>query len=353
MTSPTPNPSAATDRDGSLPFGTAVLLVLAALLYCTMLGSLIGFPEAGVAGGGAALAFAAISGVALWLVLALLMTIAAIVGRMTPILRAAAAGLLPLSAIAASVAIDLYGGRGNAWALAVPVLLPPMIAAYAMWVVLPGQRGMLTERWTTSVLGGGIVLFTLAPLVVALFNALPNSARAARQAAVERLHEDRLRQEERQALAQEAEQFSKLGPDSSLADYLPYFPGGDSRSREALAQARKVKSRQTDAVSLLKAGRINGLSDLFRLDIEVAREICTAYGQALGAEAAKITRERPDYLAIAIQLEQQLPNIDWLAKGGCDLDESLGLLAGNLRATSDTQRMRKFADTLSGYRRVR
>jgi len=346
MTTPAPS-----ERNASLPFGTVVLLVLAALFYCGMLGSLAGYRETDASGRGAALAFAAIFGVALWLVLALLMTIAAVSSRMSPLAWISTAALLPLSAIAASVAIDLYGSGGNDWALAVPVMLPLLIAASAVGVRLPGLHGRPVERWAIAGLGGAMVVLTMAPLVVSLVNALPNSARAARQAAAQHAQEERLKQEEQLALKQEAERFAGLGPDSSLGDFLPYFPGGDSRSREALEAARLVKSRQADAVALLKQGRINGLTDLFRLDLQVTPEICQAYGEALAAEAAKITRDRPDHLSVAIQLEQQLPNIQWLVDGGCNLNDALGILSDHLRAVSDSARLENFATTLAGLRR--
>jgi len=132
-----------------------------------------------------------------------------------------------------------------------------------------------------------------------------------------------------------------------LRDYLLYLPGGDSRSRDALAGARLVKSRQADAVALLNAGRLEALTDLFRLDLQATAELCQAYDNALANAASQVTKARSDYLTIAIDLEQQLPNIEWLVRDGCNLDHSLGLLAERVRAVSDSQRMETFARTLS------
>lgn len=351
MTSPTSSSSPAGERDGAMTLGTVVLLVLSVLLYCGMLASLSGLRETDAAGRGVALAFSAMFGVALWLVLALLTTMAAVAGRMSGMARIGAAAFLPLSAIAASVAIDLFGGRGNDWVVAVPVLLPPVIAAYAIRVRPLRVGRPPTESRIMIALGAGVVLLTLAPLLVGVLDALPNSARAAREAQAESVREHQLKLEEDVALRQEAIQFARLGPNSPLAEYLPYFPGGDSRSRQALADARKVKSRQSDAVSLLEEGRINGLSDLFRLDIAVTPEICAAYGKALESETAKITAARPDYLSVAIELEQQLPNLRWLVEGGCNLNDALGVLADRMRAVPSSQRLESFATAVSDLRR--
>jgi hypothetical protein len=288
--------------------------------------------------------------VALWLVLAVLLLIAALGGRMPDIGKVGAALLLPLSAIAASVAIDLYGTDAS-WAFAVPLLLPPLIMAYALWARVPSLQAKLPPLPTTASVGAVVTILTMIPLLVSFAALLPDPARDARQAAVEKTREEKLRQEENIALAREAEVFARLGPDSPLSDYLQYLPGGDSRSHEALDGARRVKSRQTDAVELLKAGRLAALTDLFRLDLRVAPDLCKAYDDALSSAASQITKARSDYLSVAINLEQQLPNINWLVDGGCNLNASLGVLADHVRAVSDSQRMDKFAATLEGYRR--
>lgn len=332
------------------PIGTFVLLAVAGVLYFGMMGSLSGLNDTDAMGRGLALGFGAIFGVALWLVLAVLLLVAAINGRMPSAGKIGAALLLPLSAIAASVAIDLYGNRAD-WAFAVPLLLPPLIMAYALWARMPSLQAKLQPPPTTVIVGGLVTMLTLTPLFVSLVALVPNPARDARQAALERAREEKLRQEEQIALQREAEVFARLGPDSQLRDYLQYMPGGDSRSHEALDGARLVKSRQNDAVELLKAGRLAALTDLFRFDLKVTPDLCKAYDDALASASSQVTKVRSDYLSVAINLEQQMPNIDWLVEGGCNLNASLGLLADHVHAVSDSPRMDKFAARLEGYRR--
>ncbi len=332
------------------PFGVIALLLAAAVLYVGMLGSLTDPSGTDAMGRGMALGFGAIFGVALWLVLALALLIAAINGEMPAAGKIGAAILLPLSAIAGSVAIDLYGNRVD-WAFAVPLVLPPAIAAYALWARVPALQTRLPPLPMTAVVGAIVVVLTVTPLLVALLDVLPNSERDARQAIVEKAREEAFLKEEREAVKREAAAFARLGPDSSLRDYLEYLPGGDSRSRDALAGARLVKSRQTDAVDLLKAGRLDALTDLFRLDLQPAPELCRAYDDALGTAASQVTKARSDYLSIAIDLEQQLPNIKWLVDGGCNINRALGILASHVRMVSDSQRMATFAKTLDSERR--
>ena len=331
-------------RSYNPPIGTFVLLAVACVLYLGMLGSLSGLNETDAMGRGMALGFGAIFGVALWLVLAVLLLVAALNGAMPAIGKIGAALLLPFSAIAASVATDLYGG-GAAWAFAVPLLAPPLIMIYALWARIPTLQTSLLPLPTTAIVGSLVVILALAPFVASLASFAPDP----QQKAAQKAREEKLLQEEQIALRREAEVFVRLGPDSSLRDYLQYLPGGDSRSHEALAGARLVKSRQEDAVELLKAGRLAALTDLFRLDLEAAPTLCKAYDDALASAASQVTKVRSDYLSVAIDLEQQLPNINWLTDGGCNLDVSLGLLADNVRSVADSQRMEKFAAALEGY----
>jgi hypothetical protein len=65
--------------------------------------------------------------------------------------------------------------------------------------------------------------------------------------------------------------------DSSLRDYLEYISESDPRASQAIAGARRVKSRQTDAIALLNEGKIGALAELWRLDISATPELCVAF----------------------------------------------------------------------------
>lgn len=341
------NDRPAKELPGRAPVGSIVLLIVAGFLYLAMAGSLVGLDATDAAGRGMAMGFGTIFGAALWLVLALLLLIAAINGAMPTMGKIGAAVLLPLSAVAASVAVDLYSQRAD-WAFVVVLVLPLLIAGYALWARIPALHATLPPLQITVLLGGALVLLCLAPLAGMKLAAAAAAPSSEAQAAAEKASEKALRQQEEAGIKREAEAFAKLGPDSSLRDYLLYLPGGNSRSRDALAGARKVKSRQADAVELLNAGRLEALTDLFRLDLQPTPELCQAYDNALANAASQVTKARSDYLSIAIDLEQQLPNIKWLVEGGCNLDGSLGLLVDHLHAVSDSERMETFAKTLKG-----
>ena len=333
------------------PYGAVILLVIALLLYAGFLANILGSRGSDAAGRGMAMGFAAIIGVVLWIVLAGLYALAYVNGRLPGWAVAVAVVVLPLSAIAAAAAAGLAEERGG-WLLAAPILLPLLLMLYGLWGRLAGWHETFPVALTSIVLGGAIVLLTAVPLAVAAIEIMPDPARDAARAEQERLRGEEMRRQEQQARETEAAKFARLGPDSSLRDYLEYLAPGDPRSAAALAGARLVKSRAADAAVLLKEGKIDDLPDLWRLDIDPAA-VCQAYGIALQAAAAKIDRTRSNYIGIAIDLERQLPNVKWLVAARCDIAEAVAFLETRVRVVSDSPRLTGFADTLAAIRQPR
>lgn len=328
------------------PWGMTILLVFAALLYAGFVGSLLDVRGSDPAGRGMALGFAAILGLVLWVALASLFAIAFFKGSMPGYAMAAAIVFLPLSAIAAASAIGLYNERHGDWLIAVPLAMPPLLALYALWARVVGWHVALPPGSTTAILGGAIVVLTVVPLVLTTIEYMPNPERDAARAAAARVQQEEAEKRRQEALAAEAARFARLGPESSLGDYLEYLPPGDPRFRQAVAGARLVKTRNADAVALLKDGRLGELADLWRLDIDPAA-VCEAYGLALKAAAGRVSRVNSNYIGAAIDLERQLVNIEWLVTARCDLREALGEVEANVRTVADSARLTEFADKLA------
>lgn len=334
------------------PWGMTILLVLAALLYLVFLANLLGARGSDAAGRGMAMGFAAILGFILWLVIAGLFAVAILRGRMPAYAIAAALVFVPLSAIAAASAAGLYSEDHADWLIAVPLLLPPLLTLYALWARLVGWHEALPPAPTTAILGGAIVALTIVPLVLTVIEFAPNPARDAARAAQAKLVEEEAQKRQQEAMAEEAARFARLGPDSSLRDYLDYLPPGDPHFRQAIAGARLVKSRNADAVALLNEGQLRELPDLWRLDIDPA-QVCAAYAAALRAEAGKVTRLNSNYIGAAIDLERQLVNMEWLVAARCDLGDALGDVETNVRTLADSARLTEFADKVAALRKPR
>jgi hypothetical protein len=333
------------------PVGTILLLVLAAFLYAAMLACIGDAANGDAFGRALASAYGAILGGVLWLILAALLIIAVARGRMPLWATIVIAVLWPLSGFAAAMAGDAYA-RGDSSAIWVAALLPPLFALYALWARLPALHTTFRAGATNAVFGAAIAFFTLAPLVAATRAALPDPERDARLEAAGKAQEAERAKERQAQLDRDEAEFTSLGPDSPLADYLIYL-SSMAYGERALAGIRQVKNRQGDSIVLLQKGPLDNLRELWRFDVAPTAELCQAYGAALSAAASQITKARTDYLMIATDLELQLPNMKWLFANGCDLGQSIGLLEANVRAVEDSDRMTKFADRLAALRRVK
>ena len=335
----------------SPPVGAVILALLAGLLYVAYLGGLHDAHRSDAAGNALTDAFLTLFGTALWIVLAGLLLVAFKNGKM-PIWAAIGALVLgPLACYASFVSSDLYANQ-RGWVFIVPGLLPPVIVLYALWIRIPALAETLSETITSALAGCAVGALIAASIWASYLDSLAAPARdAERQVAYEKM---RAEQEKvsRESRERDAAKFAALGPDSSLSDYLEYLNGSDIRSVQAMEGARKAKSRQTDAVALLRDDRrLTDLRELWQLNIEVTPALCEAYRDALGKKATNIDRSKSNPIGEAIDLEFQLPNLKWLVGARCDLKDVLTDLAVRLRVVRDSSRIDKLADTMEALAR--
>jgi hypothetical protein len=311
-------------------------LFLACLLYLLMLAAIFSMPGGDPASYGAEASLAAslsqlyalVFGVLLWVVLGILMLNGWRNGEMP---RRAAIGvgvLYPLSAVAAAVAAGLSYSYPGGWLTLVPESLPPLVALYAIWARLPALHAILRPDITSGVTLGAVAMVIVATLPLAYLDALQFPARLARQddegkaLIAKREAEFAMHEQEREAWLQ------RLTPDSSLWDYFnpDHMPRG--RWEQAVAGARRVKSRQADSEMLLQEVKLYWLRELWRLDLDATPALC----QAFGAAPLKQASADPDYdFNVAEDIEVQLPNMKWLAAARCDLDDGLAVAETRVR----------------------
>ena len=334
----------------SPPIGAVVLALLAALFYVAELAALADSGHGDAAGRGLGQAVVFLSATALWIMLAGLMLVAFKNGRMPAWAAIGALVLLPLSGYASFTAADLYANYP--WAFVVPALVPPVIVLYALWIRIPVLVETLSETTASAVAGCAVAALIATSIWASYLDGLAAPARqAAQQLAYDnmRAEQDRVSAEYR---ARDAAKFAALGPDSPLRDYLEYLNGSDARARQAMEGARRVKSRQADAVALLQErDRMVDMRELWQLNVEATPPLCDAYGAVLRKSALKIDPSYGNRLGEAIDLEFQLPNLKWLTAQHCDLRAVLTDLAARLRVVRDSSRIDQLADTLEAFAR--
>jgi hypothetical protein len=333
------------------PIGTAILLVLAFVLYAGMMGSLVDAPHSDAMGRALAVGFGAIIGTVLWIMLGALLIVAAVKGNMSIWGKVGCFILLPLSLVAMWMAGDAYG-RGDYSAIWISALPPPLFVLYALRARFPSLGRKVGEGVANIVLGGAILLLAATPLVRSVIPVPRDPAAEARAMEQEKERVERQEQEALAAQKREEIEFTALGPDSSMSDYFPFL-NSNRFSKQALAGIRATKNRQAEAIALLGQKRLVDLAGLSEYNLEPTPELCRAYADALAGTASNISKSVPNYLGSAIDLEFQLPNIKWLTGARCNLDQPLTTLEANLRAVADSSRITKFADTLAGLHQTK
>src|ERR1700730_8019386 len=209
----------------------------------------------------------------LWIVLAIPLLAGGVAGEM----QIVAASLLLLSGVAA-ICAGVLSLRYHGWAIVVAASLPPLIALYAMWARLPAVHAALPAKIVNPAAWGAILILTIAPLPLSVVDANSYAAREALQACDKKAAVSEREQKEALERARDVVRFQGLTAASPLGDFLYDLTFSDRdvdwppdvatevahHYDQALAKARQVKTRQTDAVTLLKQGRIGDLKDLWQ-----------------------------------------------------------------------------------------
>jgi hypothetical protein len=148
----------------SIPFGTLLLLAVACGFYVAMLGSISFSTGVGEASFGQAIASLFFT-LGLWIALAVLLIAAGIMGEMPRWVAFVAVFLLPLAGVATFTAIDMCS-RHIKWAIAFPIVLPLLVAVYALWVRFAALRAAIPVEpmsagiWALVLVLSGAALLT-------------------------------------------------------------------------------------------------------------------------------------------------------------------------------------------------
>jgi hypothetical protein len=161
---------------------------------------------------------------------------------------------------------------------------------------------------------------------------------------VVRLRELRDPAELGRTLREHPERFAMLTPQAHLKAWLS-FAGADELRDRALAGARQLDHRTTDAVDMLRGDEFGArtvLAYMPQLDLAATPELCDAGLHALHAEMAAIYRPdandaRPyDELLDRLGTGKPLEALQWLASHGCDARSELDEAEALVRSYQDS-----------------
>ena len=148
----------------SFPFGTLLLLAVACGFYVAMLGSISFSTGIGDSSFGQAMASLFYT-LGLWIALAALLIAAGIMGEIPRWVAFVAVFLLPLAGVATVTSIDMCS-RHIKWAIVFPIVLPLLVAVYALWARFPAFRAAIPAEpmsagiWALVLVLSGAALLT-------------------------------------------------------------------------------------------------------------------------------------------------------------------------------------------------
>ena len=151
----------------SMPIGTLLLLGLACVIDVTLLVTATAPSQGGEAAFGEGIQALFLT-FGLWVVLAILLLVGGVMGRMPRWAAVAWLFLIPLAGVADFVAIDMCSRRIMG-AIVFPFLLPVLVALYAMWARLPRFHVPFPPTETSVCACGAVFVLSVTPLILAYY----------------------------------------------------------------------------------------------------------------------------------------------------------------------------------------
>lgn len=341
----------ATPARSGFPTGFVAVFLVTCLLFAITAATVADSRSSDAAGNALSDAFAAMFAGAMWIALAILLVMGAVGGTMVSWAPWTLFVLVPVAMVAFFFATGRFS-EGDKSAMIVVIALPALLILYAAWARFPALHGVFKPARTSTGLLSLVGLLSVGAIAVDWRARVPSPQARADYQESEKTRMEEAAKVERQEREREAAAFARLGPDSHLADYLPYLRNRAFADR-ALEGIQKVKTRQEDAIALLNQRPPADLTELWQWNVLATREVCEAYGNAFLAAANRITKARSDYLSAATDLEWQMPNLKWILGSKCDLSGPLERAETNIKAVADSDRLRNFATTLGELKNVR
>ena len=271
---------------------------------------------------GMLLGFVMLGEIALWTCLGLFVGHACARAGLPRGIRAAALLLVVAGGVACITAFDLMGTHPD-WLAVTPILLPPLALTFGLWARNAPSPPPRELRRTAIVYGLLALPLLLAP-------ALAYQRQIADAPAREAYRVQEERRQEQEYAAMEA-RCRALGPASPLEDYLEFLDGGFCWE-VAHARARSSPRRQADALRLLGHGPLDRLTKLSELDLQPTPELCRSYGRAVDRRLGQLHAADPAAAQEnAMQLDEQITNLNWFMAHGCDLAPQLRRMAAEYR----------------------
>ena len=149
----------------SVPFGTILVLAITCALYVAMLSTISFSTGVGDASFGQAIASLFFT-VGTWIALAVLLAVGGLMGDMPRWAALVSVFLLPLAGVATVTSIDMCS-RHIKWAIVFPIVLPLLVAVYALRIRFPPFRAAIPAEPMSAAVWALVLVLSIAALLVA------------------------------------------------------------------------------------------------------------------------------------------------------------------------------------------
>ncbi len=286
---------------------TIGLTVLALLFWILQVATLSDLSSSDASGNGLAQAYGAVEIIILWVLLAIIMVIAAVKGSIPPPAGLAALVLVPTSCVVALTALGLLAEPRVSpflWPLIIPAVVPPLIVAFSFWTLVPTIRAAIPAGIAAGFVWGATLVLCLALAPMLYLRGLAKQHEAA----------------EREKYAVD---FASLPADSPLWDWTSFLATPDDTRRQAvLDRVRHLDRRQSDAEIMLDRGDFP-LRYLGSFELDPTPAICAKARSLLRRQVEPLVLKIPNskpYTDIAEPVANALAAMDWLVGYGCSCD---------------------------------
>lgn len=331
----------------------ALAALLAVLLWAALVATFLNLRSNDAAGNGLAQVYAVVNIVALWAVLLIVVAIGMASDGGPRWMKASAVLLTLFSGAAAMAALVLMTDRAGApatWALAIPIVVPPLLIAYAPWAYFAPLREALPVATVALALGVPVLILSLSPWLPLLQRQQATAERRATNTA--RMAAQHAAQNDDKLQAQRAK-LASYTDETPLWDWLSLADKNSPVRGQALAAIHRLPRRQADAELMLARGMGWPLLELPNLNVEATPELCARARATLSKRAQDfrpVQATPPPFALEARNIEMFFPAMEWLVAHNCDCTAELAEVATSVRAYPDSPERQKFLDRLAQLR---
>jgi hypothetical protein len=336
--------------------GGIALLTLTVLFWLPLsmlLRSIVGQTATGDASMGLAInwIYACILVVLTWICLSGLMLVASGQDVLPAWASVVAAFLCPASGAAALGSLYLLSGAAPPrWPMAVPVVIPGLLAGYVFALYHPSTRALAA--------GLPVSLGVWAAVLMLTFSIAPAALRkmdAADQKRLERKQEQARADAEASARKREANlaKLKTMTSEMPLTQWYELLDPKNAVRKETVEALRTIDRRQGDIEEMVARGIPFYMTLVPELDLKPTPELCRSAQAYLAFVAqSKLAGGQDPYPYQADEyIDDSLQSVKWFTGHGCNCDPGIAEIEKNVRAHYlDSAARRSMLETLAGLK---